>query len=152
LRIAGTGDPGYVDSLKARLQASGLADRVEFVGNLDQQALAEFVGRARLQVIPSIWYENLPNALLEAFASSTPIVASAIGSLQDAIVDGQTGFLFAPGDAEALAKVLARAFDTTESELTRMASRARTLAETDYSEQRHVEALEALLASVAHVL
>ena len=151
LRIAGTGDPGYVDSLKARLQASDLAHRVEFVGNLDQRGLAEFVARARLQVIPSIWYENLPNSLLEAFASRTPVVASAIGSLQDAIVDGQTGFLFAPGDAEALAKVLARALDSTESELTRMASRARTLAETDYSEQRHIEALEGLLVSIAHV-
>jgi glycosyltransferase involved in cell wall biosynthesis len=50
-------------------------------------------------VFPSVWYENYPQVLQEAFASGTPVIASDIGALPELVHDGKNGRLFTPGDA-----------------------------------------------------
>ena len=66
--------------------------------------------RAKLLVVPSLWYEGLPGVIVEALAVGCPVVASKIGSLQSIIEDGRTGAHFKAGDPADLAakvKVLA---------------------------------------------
>ena len=57
-------------------------------------------------LMPSIWYENFPRALVEAYANGLPVIASRLGSMADLVRDGVTGLHFAPGDAEDLAAKL----------------------------------------------
>jgi glycosyltransferase involved in cell wall biosynthesis len=57
---------------------------------------------ARMLVFPSICYENMSLSIVEAFATGLPVVASNHGSMASLIRHGKTGWLFTPGDAEAL--------------------------------------------------
>jgi len=50
---------------------------------------------------PSIWFENGPTVALEAMAVGTPVIGSRVGNLAEAIEDGVTGRLVAPGDVDA---------------------------------------------------
>ena len=59
--------------------------------------------QAAFLVLPSEWYEGFPLVLVEAFAHGLPVLASRLGSMADIIKDGETGLLFAPGDADDLA-------------------------------------------------
>ena len=56
------------------------------------------VGDADVQVIPSECYEGFPMVVLEAYACGTPILASRIGSLDEIVVEGETGMKFEPGN------------------------------------------------------
>lgn len=148
-KIAGDGDPEYVKALKERVVELGLSGHIEFVGNLDKAAVFDLLARSSAQVVPSLWYENLPNSLLEGYASCTPAIGSDLGSLTGAIECGKTGFLFKPGDPESLADVLARCWQDKVS-LAEMGRNSRTLAETEYSEQSHINRLTSLFESLIH--
>lgn len=57
-------------------------------------------------VMPSIWYENFPRTLVEAFACGLPVIASRLGAMAALIRDGETGLLFEPGNSMDLAQKL----------------------------------------------
>lgn len=54
-------------------------------------------------VLPSEWYENGPYSVMEALAAGKPVLGSRIGGIPELVKDGQTGFTFEAGSAEALA-------------------------------------------------
>jgi glycosyltransferase involved in cell wall biosynthesis len=85
---------------------------VEFRGSQPQSAVMTALAEARMLVVPSIEgkdgdIDGLPNVVLEAMASRRPVVASAISGIPEALVDGDNGYLVAPGDCEALANRIA---------------------------------------------
>lgn len=79
---------------------------VELLGALSPDAVYAQMRSAEALVMPSIWYENFPRTLVEAYACGLPVIASRIGALADLVVEGKTGLLFAPGDPEDLAAKL----------------------------------------------
>lgn len=93
----------------ARARALGVEDRFVRAGRLDdlQAAYAAF----DVLVVPSVRDESLPLVVLEAMAASRPVFASRLSGLPEAVQDGVTGRLFAPGDAAALAALLREARD-----------------------------------------
>lgn len=82
-----------------------------FLGRLDTDAVADLVRGARAVVVPSVWYENAPMAVLEAMAAGVPVVASHIGGIPEQIEDGVTGILVRPGDSGDLAAAMRRLED-----------------------------------------
>lgn len=80
---------------------------VRRLGALSGPAVLAEMRRARLLVLPSIWYENFPRTLVEAFASGLPVLASRLGAMASLVRPGIDGDLFAPGDAASLAAKLA---------------------------------------------
>lgn len=64
----------------------------------------DHMGRAAYLVMPSLWYENFPRTLVEAFACSLPVIASRLGAMAELVSDGITGLLFEPGSAEDLVR------------------------------------------------
>lgn len=72
-------------------------------------------------IVPSIWYENSPNVILEAFAHRAPVIASALGGMSELVHHNVNGFTFAAGDAADLARQIQRLLDDA-SLLTRLSA------------------------------
>jgi glycosyltransferase involved in cell wall biosynthesis len=64
--------------------------------------------RSLAVVVPSVWPEPFPMAVLEAIAAGRPVVASITGGIPEQVSDGREALLVAPGDATALAAALSR--------------------------------------------
>ena len=99
-----------------------VTDAVIFLGRLDHVELLERLHAADAIVLPSR-YEPFGIVALEAAAAGAPVVASTAGGLGEAVVDGATGFSFAPGDPESLAKAACRSLEDPQraQELARQA-------------------------------
>lgn len=121
--------------------------QIEFLGRRSHDEVMAFVGRATALLVPSEWYEGFPHTILEAFASSVPVIAGRIGTLEDVIVDGVTGVLFSPGDAKDLARVLVAMLKRPE-ELQCIGNIGRREYETRY---RGEQAYETLLNTYARI-
>ena len=87
-------------------QAAASDSRVRFVGYVSGQAKTDLLETADHLIIPSLWYENAPVAVVEATAYGLGVIASRIGGLPELVEHGRTGFLFDPGDAEGLAGII----------------------------------------------
>ncbi len=149
IKLAGTGhDQRYVDLLHSEVRRNRLGDSVEFLGDVDPSAVPALLRNALFAVVPSIWYENLPNTLLESLASGTPIVASNIGSLAVAIRDEIDGLLFEPGNAGDLAAKMDRLL-VDDALRMRMSTSCRERAVREYSPEAHVTRLLALFKRLA---
>lgn len=66
-------------------------------------------------ILPSIWYENFPRTLVEAFACGLPVIASRCGALSELVQEGQTGLLFQTGDSGDLARKIGWALKHPEA-------------------------------------
>jgi len=142
-KILGAGDELYRNCLIKKVQQAGIKNIVHFVGEVGSDEIASILRQSFLSVVPSLWYENLPNSILESYASSVPVIASDIGSLKECIINGETGYLFHCGDAEDLANHLEYCFDYPDETMA-MGRKAREVAEQVYSPQRHIMELERL--------
>jgi glycosyltransferase involved in cell wall biosynthesis len=92
------------DALEAHAKKLGIADHVHFLGARgDVGAILE---RAHLGLISSVTTETLSIAVLEYMRAGLPVVSTRLGSLEDQVLDGKTGFLVPPGDDQALAKAI----------------------------------------------
>ena len=71
---------------------------------LSQEVLPQLYGEADICVFPSVWPEPFGRVAVAAMAAGKPVITSRIGGLKDIVVDGKTGFLVKPGDADELAE------------------------------------------------
>ncbi|HWQ56626.1 MAG TPA: glycosyltransferase family 4 protein [Bryobacteraceae bacterium] len=105
----------------------------------------ELVASADVCVIPSLWAEACPLAVLEPMMAERPIVASAVGGIPELVLDSETGLLVPPGDEPALARAIARLI--TNQDLARqLAAAARRRAVESFSFNAQIDALVAVMA------
>ena len=120
---------------------------VEFAGYRSGEELVRILAEAQFVVLPSRWYENLPFAVMEAFASSKPVVASRIGGIPEMVEDGANGLLFPMGDVEALASCLKRMLGDRRMR-EEMGRRGREKAERLYAPEVHYARVEKIYREV----
>jgi glycosyltransferase involved in cell wall biosynthesis len=101
--IAGAGP--LRESLAHEIERMAVGAEVRMLGQLDDPLL--ILGALDIFAMPSM-AEGLGVAALEAMASGIPVIASAVGGLREAVEDGRSGILVAPGDARALADGISR--------------------------------------------
>ena len=111
--LAIAGDGTLADELRARAHASGAADRIRFLGNQTQDRIAALLTAADIAVTPSVRddsgnVDGLPNVVLEALASGTPLVTTAAGGIGAVVAHGETALIVPERDVAALAAALAR--------------------------------------------
>jgi glycosyltransferase involved in cell wall biosynthesis len=104
LLCAGDGDRAAASRQAERL---GIADAVKFTGWVGPSGRRVLLESAAVFALPS-YDEALPMNLIEAMAAGIPVVASAVGGIPEAVSDGVTGFLVAPGDIATLQRQLKR--------------------------------------------
>ena len=112
-RLLIAGDGPLRGELESRVDALGLAGRVRLLGLRDD--LPELYRACDALVLSSAW-EGMPNVVLEAMASLTPVVATAVGAVPEMIEDGETGFVVPPGDHAALAAAMERMMELAPDE------------------------------------
>lgn len=99
------GGSGEIDRARALAKELGIEDCVELPGWVSGDDKAALLRRAWTLALPSHW-EALPMAVLEAMAAGVPVVATRVGAIPEAILQGRGGLLVEPRDTEGLAAAL----------------------------------------------
>jgi len=94
--------PDYVAEL--RRLADGLA--VRFMGGFDSIATSDIYGQFDVLVVPSLWLENSPLVIHEAFQAGVPVVGARMGGIVDLVGHGEWGLLYEAESPAALAQAL----------------------------------------------
>ena len=109
LAIAGGGDLDR--ELRERAAEAGVASRVHFLGNVSHSDVADWFAAADVIAVPSVRdasgnVDGLPNTVLEALASGTPVVATAAGGIGSVVRNNETGALVPEKDPASLAAAI----------------------------------------------
>jgi len=131
---------GYLAHLQSEAGALGLGDRMHFLGWRDD--VPEVIAAADIVVLPS-WSEGLPLAVLEAMACGKPVVATPVGGVARAVVEGKTGLLVPPGKPGRLAAAISRLLQDPV-EAARMGAEGRRRVESRYSLDQFTRSIESL--------
>lgn len=124
-------------------QASQQRINVEFLGSQSRTEVLDIIRYADLQIIPSEWYEGFPMVALEGYACGTPILASRIGSLEEIVIDGETGVTFNPGDENDLANKVNKLMEN-RLQLTSLRNTTRSHFDKYYTEDRNFKIIMAI--------
>ena len=113
LVLAIAGDGTLRAELRARAQQIGVTERVRFLGNQTQDRVGEFLGAADLVCVPSIRddsgnVDGLPNVVLEALASATPLITTAAGGIGSVVEDGRSAVVVPERSPSAIAAAMLR--------------------------------------------
>jgi glycosyltransferase involved in cell wall biosynthesis len=104
-RLMLVGDGELRGMLEELVDALGLGPRVRFTGW--QRDLMAVYGSMDVCVLSS-WNEGTPVALIEAMAAGRPVIATAVGGVEDVVTDGRTGLVVPAGEPAALAEAMIR--------------------------------------------
>ena len=135
--MAFVGDGSMLESVRFRARDLGTG-RVVFAGRIEDVASA--LDAADVLLVTSR-REGMPHVVLEAMASGTPVVATAVSGIPEIIDDGETGLLAAQGDVRELAR-LVRTVLTDVDLAAALAERARTVVGERHDLGRMLDAVE----------
>ena len=144
LLVAGEGDE--LESLRSRSEELGLNGRVRFLGAQPRERVLELFRAADAAILSSAW-ENFPHTVVEALAAGTPVIATDVGGVREAVEDGVNGLLVPPGDAAAFAAALRRY--VTDGDLRRRLRERAAPSVERFSAEAVLAELESVLRRVA---
>ncbi len=111
LLFVGDGEQNEIVASAARLDP-----RIQAVGWKSHDELLELIGDARLLIMPSLWYETFGRTIIEAYAKGCPVIASRLGSMQELVLEGVTGFCFEAGNSDDLVRAVQKICSQSEEE------------------------------------
>jgi glycosyltransferase involved in cell wall biosynthesis len=136
--LAGEGE--LQPSIRARATELGIVARTHFLGRCDH--MPELLALSDICVLSSR-AEGFPNAVLEYMAAGRPVVATDVGGIREAVSEGKSGYLVAPGDADQMAdRILRLLKDPAQAEA--MGKLGRTIVEQRFSCEAQLANTEAL--------
>ena len=153
LKIIGFSNDGYEDELKKYLgrpingdlnveesTAYGKKGNIHFLGRKNFEEIVPYLKSCLCTTVPSEWYDNFPNVVLESYAYKKAVVATDFGSLQYMVDEGKTGMNFNYADLEDFRKKITYMMEHPE-ETKKMGENGYKLIETKYSPETHYKAL-----------
>lgn len=113
-------------------------DSVRFLGSYEPRHLARRMAAVDWVVVPSIWWENSPLVIQEAYMHGRPVLASDIGGMAERVDNGISGLHFTAGDPDAIARAMIDAADG-EGLWDRLRAGIPELLSSDAAAERHVD-------------
>jgi len=147
LKLLWIGDGYHRERLLGRIRSLGLEDQVVLGGRLLPDRIPGVMHAIDLLAHPS-WREGLPRTVPQALLSTTPVVAHDVDGTREVLVDGQTGWLVAPGDHDGLRSAILEAMADPD-EARSMAEVGREACRKIFPAKRMVDELERLYAKLA---
>ncbi len=111
LRIYGDPESAWPPFVRRLREAIGSDARIELAGGFDNRRIRTVHAGLDVLVVPSRWYENSPNVILEAFACGTPVIAADLGGMAELVEHEVSGLLYPVGAIAELANRLRRLVD-----------------------------------------
>lgn len=134
------GDGPEKENILSYIKDNDLSGRVKMLGFLSQDDVKKYVSKSSFVVVPSIWYENCPYSILEAFAIGKPVIGSEIGGIPELIKDGINGYLYEYNDVNKLSELINNMFINKDLR-EKMGKNARKIVEEKYSLDAYYENL-----------
>ena len=134
LRIIGDGE------LRLELEELAKGLPIKFYGQMEPNAAQRYIARARLQILPSEWFEGFPMVVREAFAFGTPAAVSNIGPLPSIVTHNHNGLVFEAANPSSLIDIVKKGWDDTDL-MNRMSINSRQEFELKYTEQSNYRTL-----------
>jgi glycosyltransferase involved in cell wall biosynthesis len=135
IRLAGSCDDPAV---RARLATC--PPNVSYLGTKNADEVRSLMANARAVLVPSIWYDNQPFVILEAFTVAAPVIGTRIGGIPELLEGGERGLLVDPGSVEQLADAIS-ALEKKPQQSIAMGRAARTYVERQHSARAHLASL-----------
>jgi len=116
------GDIDTFPDYTAELTAAAEGFPVQFKGRFERDRVSDIYAQFDVLVVPSLWLENSPLVIHEAFMAGVPVIGSRIGGIRDLVRDGENGLLYPPESPSALAAILS-SLSNDRSRLTALRAR-----------------------------
>jgi glycosyltransferase involved in cell wall biosynthesis len=136
------GDGPYLNTL-SRIH-SELSLREDILLGGYRPGAVDLLEDADLFVVPSVWEDAFPSAVLEPMSRGIPVIASDVGGIPEMIEDGVSGLLVPPGDEERLAGAIDQLLSDPERRL-RIGTAARRRVAECFPPERHRDLVTGLL-------
>jgi len=145
LKIAGSGN--YRPQLETLTSGLNLKN-VEFLGSQYGEDLELLFNNCRFVVVPSIWHENFPYVMMEAFARGKAVIGSDKGGIPEYIIEGETGFVFPSHDYITLGSLIRKLYDEP-GKAKEMGLKAKALADSQFNDEIFYQRLSVVYKKVA---
>jgi glycosyltransferase involved in cell wall biosynthesis len=129
----------HLEECRALVRQLRLEAQVHFIGY--RPAVISCLADFDVAVVPSIYQDALPLAVLEAMAMAKPVVAFEVGGMTEMITDGVSGRVVPPQDVTAMAQACLDYFSDAELRQ-RHAAAGRARIERDFNARLHARVIQ----------
>lgn len=148
LKIIGFSNDGYENQLKEYLK--GKKYHIEFLGRMGFEEIVPYLKSCLCTIVPSEWYDNFPNVILESFAYKKAVIATNFGSLPELVHNNETGLTFEYANVDDLRSKIKYMLEHVDEAIF-MGENGYNLIETKYSPNTHYKDLIKLFRQVAKI-
>lgn len=120
---------------------------IKMIGFLNKEKVRELLYKCRFVVIPSIWYENCPMAVLEAMACGKPVIGSNLGGIPELVINNINGLIFKNNSITDLADKINELNGNKDMRM-QMGKMGREMIENIYNKKKHVEKIKEIYKEV----
>lgn len=129
------GDGPDVGRLNKQIQVSGI-NNVSMLGPMWGKELLSVLAGARAVVVPSIWHENFPYVIFQAFAAGKPVLGTDRGGIPELVKNGKRGWIYDADDIGGLAEKLKYISIFDDTKLKSMGNSARSYVKENYNDKK----------------
>lgn len=131
---------GCVEETVERHVQQVLPKNANYVGMKHGNELRKLLLGARAVILPSLWYENQPFTITEAFATGKPVIASDLGGMTELVQHDERGLLVQPGNVNALVEAI-QLINRHPEKTRQMGRKAQDYARKEHGAKNHYQRL-----------